>query len=370
MRVLVTGSQGYIGTVLGPMLQDAGHEVTGLDSDLYRRCTFGQKVPDIPFVEKDIRDVERLDLEGYDAICHLAALSNDPLGSLDPDLTYAINYQASVRLAEMAREAGVGRFIFSSSCSTYGAAGDQLLTEESPFNPVTPYGRSKVLAEGEIARLACDTFSPVFLRNATAYGVSTRLRFDLVLNNLAAWAYTTGQIRMKSDGSPWRPIVHVQDISRAFLAVLEAPQPLIHNEAFNVGRTEENLQVREIAAIVGQTIPDCQISFARGASPDSRNYRVNCDKLPRTVSAFRPRWNARRGARELYSAYRQHGVTLEEFEGIRFQRIAHIRHLLETGQLDRTLRWRPGASHTIQTREPEERAGTLAAATHEAKSYT
>lgn len=370
MRVLVTGSQGYIGTVLCPILRDAGHEVMGLDSDLYRRCTFGPKVPDIPFVEKDIRDVEIADLEGYDVICHLAALSNDPLGDLDPDLTYAINYQASVRLAEMAKEAGVKRLVFSSSCSTYGAAGDQVLTEESAFNPVTPYGRSKVLAEGEIARLACDTFSPVFLRNATAYGVSTRLRFDLVLNNLAAWAYTTKQIRMKSDGSPWRPIVHIQDISQAFLAVMEAPQSLIHNEAFNVGLTEENLQIREIAAIVGETIPGCQISFAEGASPDSRNYRVNCDKLYRTVPAFRPRWRARPGAQELYSAYKRHGITLDEFEGIRFQRIAHIRHLLKTGQLDQTLRWRHEAARIISACGGEGRAETSVRKTNEARSYT
>lgn len=348
MRVLVTGSQGYIGTVLGPVLQDAGHEVMGLDSDLYRLCTFGRRVPEIPFIEKDIRDIEIRDVERYDAICHLAALSNDPLGNLDPDLTYAINYTASVRLAELARKAGVRRFVFSSSCSTYGAAGDELLTEESPFNPVTPYGKSKVLAEGEIARLACDSFSPVFLRNATAYGVSMRLRFDLVLNNLTAWAYTTGQIRMKSDGSPWRPIVHIQDISQAFLAVVEAPQSLVHNEAFNVGRTEENLQIREIASIVGETIPGCRISFAERASSDSRNYRVNCDKLPRTVSRFHPHWNARRGAEELHNAYREYGVTLDEFEGVRFQRIAHIRHLLETGRLDRTLRWRHELSRPLQ----------------------
>lgn len=371
MRVLITGSQGYIGTILSPLLRDAGHEVIGLDSDLYRRCTFGARVPDVPFVEKDVRDVEMSDIRGYDAICHLAALSNDPLGNLDPDLTYAINYKASVRLAEMAREAGVKRFVFSSSCSTYGAAGDEILTEDSPFNPVTPYGKSKVLAEGDIAQLACDTFSPVFLRNATAYGVSPRLRFDLVLNNLAAWAYTTGQIRMKSDGSPWRPIVHIEDISRAFLAVLEAPQSLVHNKAFNVGQTTENLQIREIASIVGETIPNCRISFAEGASPDSRNYRVNCDRLPQTVSGFRPVWNARRGAQELYDAYQRHSITLDDFEGIRFQRIAHIRHLLETGQLDETLRWRKGVSSDIQAiRGHEGHARELARETYETRSRT
>ncbi len=358
MRVLITGSQGYIGTVLGRMLKEAGHQVMGLDTDLYRFCTFGPVVPDIPFVEKDIRDVEKVDLARYDAICHLAALSNDPLGNLDPELTYDINYHASVRLAELARDAGVRRFVFSSSCSTYGAGGSELLDERSAFNPVTPYGRSKVLAEKDISQLACDTFSPVFLRNATAYGVSARLRFDLVLNNLTAWAYTTGKIMMKSDGSPWRPIVHIQDISRAFLAVLEAPRALVHNEAFNVGITEENLQIRDIAAIVGDTIPGCRVSFADGASPDCRNYRVDCDKLPRTLPRFRPAWNARRGSEQLYAAYRRHGVTLDEFEGIRFQRIAHIRHLLETGRLDRQLRWCHGRSHCIQP-HPESQGRTV-----------
>ncbi len=350
MRVLITGSQGYIGTVLGPLLKAAGHEVVGLDSDLYRSCTFGLAVPDIPFVEKDIRDVELADVAGYDVICHLAALSNDPLGNLNPELTYDINCRAAVRLAELAKQAGVACFIFSSSCSTYGAGGEEMLDERSEFRPVTPYGKSKVLAERDMAQLACDTFSPIFLRNATAYGVSVRLRFDLVLNNLTAWAFTTGKIMMKSDGSPWRPIVHIRDISQAFLAVMEAPREAVHNEAFNVGVTNENLQIRDIARIVGETVPRCHVEFAEGASPDSRNYRVNCEKLIRTVARFRPRWNARRGAAELYSAYQRYGVTLEAFEGVRFQRVAHIRHLLATGQLDESLRWKSSGSQAVPSR--------------------
>jgi len=319
----------------------------GLDSDLYRSCTFGRAVPDIPFIEKDIRDVELADLAGYDAICHLAALSNDPLGNLNPELTYDINYRAAVRLAQLARQAEVSRFILSSSCSTYGAGGDEMLDEQSEFRPVTPYGKSKVLAEKDIAQLACDSFSPVFLRNATAYGVSARLRFDLVLNNLTAWAFTTGKIMVKSDGSPWRPIVHIEDISQAFLAVMEVPRAVVHNEAFNVGVTSENLQIRDIAGIVGDTVPHCHVEFADGASPDSRNYRVSCEKLTRMVSRFRPRWNARQGAAELYGAYRQHGVTLEAFEGVRYQRVAHVRYLLATGQLDETLRWKSARPQVV-----------------------
>lgn len=350
MRVLLTGSQGYIGTVLGPLLRAAGHEVVGLDSDLYRSCTFGPDIPDIPFVNKDIRQVELADVAGYDAICHLAALSNDPLGDLDPELTYEINYRASVRLAELAKQAGVARFIFSSSCSTYGAGGDGMLDEHSEFHPVTPYGKSKVLVEKDVTELASDTFSPVFLRNATAYGVSPRLRFDLVLNNLTAWAYTTGKILMKSDGSPWRPIVHIRDISQAFLTVMEAPREVVHNEAFNVGVTTDNLQIRDIATIVGQVVPQCHVEFAQGASSDTRNYRVNCEKLPRTLSRFKPQWNVRKGAAELYSAYQQHGITLGDFEGVRYQRVAHIKHLLETGQLDGTLQWCRSTTVSAPTR--------------------
>ncbi len=339
MKVMVTGNLGYIGTVLAPMLEDAGHEVVGLDVDLYRRCTFGDGLREVPTIRKDIRDVELKDVRGFDAICHLAGLSNDPLGDLNPDLTHEINYKASVRLAELAKEAGVRRYVFSSSCSNYGAGGQDWLTEESPFKPVTPYGESKVLVEKDVSRMADDGFSPVFLRNATAYGVSPRLRFDLVLNNLVAWAFTTGKIMMKSDGSPWRPIVHIEDISRAFAAVLQAPDELVHNKAFNVGVTSDNLQIRDIANIVGETVPDCQVEFADGASPDTRCYRVNCDLLPQVVPDFKPQWNARRGAKELYETYKKYGLTLEQFEGPRYQRIGHIRKLIREGILSDSLRY-------------------------------
>jgi len=325
------------------MLLAAKHEVVGLDSDLFERCTFGEGIEEIPEIRKDIRDVEAADVEGFDAILHLAGLSNDPLGNLNPELTYEINYRASVKLAKLAKEAGVTRYIFSSSCSNYGAGGEDWLTETSPFNPVTPYGESKVLVEQEVSQLADDDFSPTFLRNATAYGVSPRLRFDLVLNNLVAWAITTGQVYIKSDGTPWRPIVHIEDISRAFVAVLHAPRDLVHNEAFNVGRNEDNYRIRELADIVEEVVPGCRIEYAKDGGPDKRCYRVDCSKILETLPEFQPQWNARRGAEELYAAYQKIGLTLDEFEGEKYKRIAHIQSLLASGKLNETLRWTEAA---------------------------
>lgn len=322
------------------MLLAQGYDVFGLDSDLFEKSTFGEGIREIPELKKDIRDVTATELEGFDALIHLAGLSNDPLGNLNPDLTYQINHAASVHLAKLAKAAGIERFVFSSSCSNYGAGGDDWLTEESSFNPVTPYGISKVRVEQDVTQLADDNFSPTFLRNATAYGVSPRLRFDLVLNNLVAWAFTTGQVYIKSDGTPWRPIVHIEDISQAFIAVLEAPRELVHNQAFNVGRNEDNYRIRELAEIVKETVPGCEIEYAKDAGPDKRCYRVDCSRIIQTLPEFKPQWNARRGAQELYQAYQTVGLTLEEFEGPRYQRIAHIKQLLSTSRLDQTLRWR------------------------------
>ena len=328
------------------MLLARAHEVVGLDSDLYEQSTFGEGIEEIPELRKDVRDVEASDLKGFDAVLHLAGLSNDPLGNLNPELTYQINHLASVHLAELAKEAGISRYIFSSSCSNYGAGGEDWLNEQSQFNPVTPYGISKVRVEQDVSKLADDNFSPTFLRNATAYGVSPRLRFDLVLNNLVAWAFTTGRVFIKSDGTPWRPIVHIADISRAFIASMEAPRELVHNQAFNVGRNEDNYQIRDLANIVKETVPGCEIEYAKDAGPDKRCYRVDCSKITQVLPEFQPEWDARKGAQELYQAYQQVGLTLEEFEGPKYQRIAHLKQLLSSGRLAENLRWQTPAPTT------------------------
>jgi nucleoside-diphosphate-sugar epimerase len=338
VKVLVAGDRGYIGSVLVPFLRAAGHEVDGLDVGLYEGCDLGP-VPGIgDRPPRDIRDAGADEVSGYDAVLCLAALSNDPLGHLNPATTYSVNLDGTLRLARAAKQAGIERFLFASSCSLYGAAGSAAVAEDADLFPVTPYGETKVQAERELSLLADDSFSPTYLRNATAYGASPRLRLDIVVNNLTAVAVTTGQVRLESDGSPWRPLVHIEDISRAFQAVLEAPRDLVHDQAFNVGRAEDNVQVRDIADLVREAVPGSKVTLADNAGPDLRNYRVDFSKLNETFPGLRLRWGVGDGVAELASAFTSYGLTYDDFTSSRFVRLRRIRDLLSAGLLDDMLR--------------------------------
>jgi nucleoside-diphosphate-sugar epimerase len=340
MRVLVTGNRGYIGSVLAPTVAAAGHDVVGLDTGYYDECDFGEPPDEFPTLEMDVRDVSAADLDGFDGVVHLAALSNDPIGDLNEQWTYDINLDGTLHLARIAKEAGVGRFVFASSCSMYGASdSDELLDESAPFNPLTAYAESKVRAEEGLAQLADGAFAPVSMRNATVYGVSPRLRLDIVLNNLAGWAHTTGAIRLMSDGSSWRPLLHVRDLSKVAVVMLEAPADVVRGQAFNVGSNEQNYIVRELAEILAE-VTGCGVEFAGDASPDPRSYRVDFSLLASTFPELRLEWDAQLGAEELVAAYRAVPLTAELFEGRRYVRLRQLKHLLDSHELGAELRWR------------------------------
>lgn len=338
MRVLLTGHRGYIGVEMVTVLRGAGHDVVGLDTGLFDECDFVSMPDDIPSVDVDLRDVTVEHLRGFDAVAHLGALSNDPLGDLHAELTYDINLHASVRLAEAAKAAGVRRYLFASSCSLYGAGGGGLLDEAAEFNPVTPYGESKVRVEQAVSALADESFSPVYLRNATAYGVSRRLRADVVVNNLVGHAVTTGKVLLQSDGSPWRPLVHIRDIIAAFEACLTSPTEAIHNQAFNVGKNGENYRIRDVAELVREVVPNCEVVFAEGASPDKRDYRVDFSKIARDLPGFEATWTLRRGIEELYEAFVSAGLVEADWKGSRYYRLPTVRGLQERGVIDAQLR--------------------------------
>ncbi len=342
MKVLVTGNNGYIGSMLTQLLLEKGHQVTGFDTNYYKGCEFNKlHYPQINQINKDIRAVSKRDLENIDAIIHLAALSNDPLGAFDAKLTDEINYQATLKIANLAKESGIRRFIYASSCSMYGIAGEDAVTENSPLAPVTAYAISKVKSEEALSKMADADFSPVFLRAGTAYGIAPMLRCDLVVNNLVGWAYTTGKIRIMSDGTPWRPTIHVEDLCQAYIACLEFPIEVIHNEAFNVGQNKENYQIRDIANMVKRIVPGCGIEYTYEHGSDSRTYKVSFDKISTKLKEFfAPEWDIEKGMRQLYEAYKAHGLTYEEFTGNKYIRLNQLKRLVQQKAIDDNLFWR------------------------------
>ena len=342
MRVLITGNNGYIGKVMTKMMLEQGFEVVGIDTNYYYDCGFGSTKDGeykIRQINKDIRNINISDLEGIDVVCHLAALSTDPIGRFNPELTKEINHVASVKTALLAKEVGIERFVFSSSCSVYGISETPNLTEDSELNPITEYAQSKMEAEKDISVLADDNFSPTFMRNATVYGVSPKLRFDLVVNNLVGYASTLGKIVIKSDGTPWRPLIHIQDVCRAFIEVIKAPRKVIHNQVFNVGLNKGNYQIRDIADAVGEIIPNCEIEYTFEHT-DSRTYSVNFDKIHNILPSFKPEWNLHRGCLELYQAFKQYGLTYDDFIGRKYIRLDQLKHLVENGELDSKFYWK------------------------------
>jgi nucleoside-diphosphate-sugar epimerase len=350
LKVLVTGTQGYIGSLLGPYLVERGHDVVGVDAGFYRSAWLYDGLPDdVRTLQRDIRELTEDDLHGFDGVVHMAELSNDPLGQLAPHVTRTINHRGSVHLASMARAAGVERFVYTSSCSVYGAAEQDVVDEDSRLHPQTEYAECKRLVERDVVALADDSFSPTFLRNATAYGASPRLRFDIVLNNLCGLAWTTGEIRMESDGTPWRPLVHVLDICKAIALTLEAPRERVHGLVLNVGDPTANYRIREIAEIVARVFPECEVTVG-GASPDSRSYRVSFDRIRAALPEFGCDWNAERGARELLELFEQVGLDEDDFRSRRFTRLKQIEYLLATGRIDTDFRWVPGSAELARAK--------------------
>jgi len=340
MKVIVTGSDGYLGSLLAPCLLNRGHEVVGIDTGFYKEGTLYRSGPIAPMtLVKDLRHVDASDFKGVDAIVHMAELSNDPAGQLAPKITYEINHLGSVRLAELAKRAGVSRFVYMSSCSVYGVGNSDFVDEQSPVNPQTAYAVCKTLVERDLVPMADDNFSPTFMRNATAYGASPRMRFDIVLNNLAGLAWTTKEIRLTSDGTPWRPLVHGLDIARAIIAVLDAPRELVHNQIFNVGDTSHNYRVKEIAEIVAETFPGCRLVFGASGA-DNRSYRVSFEKIRKGLPNFKCEWDARRGARQLYDLFRKIDMTAETFQNRTFTRLKQLEYLIRTSQIDDHFFWK------------------------------